>query len=144
MGVDSFLDKLGPPLATGIVLALLGGAATITMAWRDLASSSAVRFGNVTADIERLRADLDSFRAPGGRFTKHDGDRLQEQINRLDDRVRLQETRPPRLNDGLADMSKRVEELQRTVDRLEERLKHLAQEQERICQRLAACRENQR
>ena len=76
MGIASVLDKAGPALATGIVLALLTGAASAVMAWRDLASASAVRFGNIATELERLRADLDGFRAPGGRFTAHDGQHL--------------------------------------------------------------------
>ena len=139
MGIAAVLDKAGPALATGIVLALLTGAASVVVAWRDLASTSSVRFGYVTAELGQIRAELDSFRAPGGRFTKHDGDRLQEQINRLDDRVRLQEMRPPRLNNDLADVAKRLDAVERQTDVLEERQRHIIAEQERLCQRLQAC-----
>ena len=144
MGIAAILDKAGPALATGIVLAVLTGAASVVVAWRDLSSASAVRFSHIATELERIRADFEAFRAPGGRFTKHDGDRLASDIQRLDDRVRAQEMRPPRLNEALADHEKECQPVHDAVLRHEEQLRHIVQEQERLCARLQACRSNTR
>jgi hypothetical protein len=144
VGIAAVLDKAGPALATGIVLALLTGAASVVVAWRDLSSASAVRFGYVTAELERLRTDLEGFRAPGGRFTAHDGDRHWQRMDELDRRLREQEMRPPRLNPALDGVAAKVNDLERVVDRLEDRLAHIKAEQDRLCERLAACKETRR
>jgi septal ring factor EnvC (AmiA/AmiB activator) len=144
VGIAAVLDKAGPALATGIVLAILTGAASVVVAWRDLSSASAVRFGYVTTELERLRADLESFRAPGGRFTAHDGDRHWQRMDELDKRLREQEMRPPRLNPALDGVATKVNDLERAVDRLEDRLAHIKAEQDRLCERLAACKESRR
>jgi chaperonin cofactor prefoldin len=144
VGIAAVLDKAGPALATGIVLAILTGAASVVVAWRDLSSSSAVRFGYVTSELERLRADLEAFRSPGGRFTKHDGDRMQAELDKLADRLREQEMRPPRLNPALDGVAAKVADLERSVDRLEDRLQQIREEQQRLCDRLAACKESRR
>jgi septal ring factor EnvC (AmiA/AmiB activator) len=144
VGIAAVLDKAGPALATGIVLAILTGAASVVVAWRDLSSASAVRFGYVTTELERLRADLESFRAPGGRFTAHDGDRHWQRMDELDKRLREQEMRPPRLNPALDGVATKVNDLERAVDRLEDRLAHIKAEQDRLCERLAACKETRR
>jgi uncharacterized small protein (DUF1192 family) len=144
VGIAAVLDKAGPALATGIVLAILTGAASVVVAWRDLSSASAVRFGYVTTELERLRADLEGFRAPGGRFTAHDGDRHWQRMEELEKRLREQEMRPPRLNPALDGMTAKVADLERSVDRLEDRITYIKAEQERLCDRLAACKEPRR
>ena len=144
MGIAATLDKAGPALASGIILALLAAAGSSALAWRDLLSTSDMRFSQHTAELERLRSDFESFRAPGGRFTKHDGDRLQAEIFKLDERLRNQEMRPPRLNAALEDHEKDCQRIHDMTLRHEEQLKHIVQEQERLCQRLQACRSNSR
>jgi uncharacterized coiled-coil protein SlyX len=103
-----------------------------------------VRFGYVSAELERLRADLEGFRAPGGRFTSGDGERHWKRMDELDARLREQEMRPPRLNPALDGVAVKVNELERAVDRLQDRLEHIKEEQDRLCQRLAACKETRR
>ena len=144
MGIAAVLDKAGPALASGIILGILGAAATSALAWRDLLSTSTVRFGSIDAEIQRLRTDLDSFRAPGDRFTKHDGERLQLELFKLDERLRVQEMRPPRLNPALEEHERECQHIHDMVLRHEEQLKHLVMEQERLCSRLQACRSNSR
>ena len=144
MGIAAILDKAGPSLASGVILAILAAAGSSALAWRDLLSTSDVRFSQHTAELERLRADFESFRAPGGRFTKHDGDRLQAEIFKLDDRIRTQEMRPPRLNMALEEHEKDCQHIHDMALRHEEQIKHIGQEQERLCQRLQACRSNNR
>lgn len=133
MGVDAFVEKLGPPLATGIVLAILTGAATAIVAWRDHVASSTVRVGHLADDIAALRADFESFRNPGGRFTRHDGDRHWSRMDELDKRLREQESRPPRLNPALDDV--RV-----TMTTCTEQMRQVIKEQDRLCERIRACK----
>jgi hypothetical protein len=139
VALGDFLDRLGPTLATGIILALLGGAATVVVAWRDFASASTVRLGALDTEFARLRADLESFRAPGGRFTVHDGARLQGQLDDHERRLREQETRPPRLNPALNDVLGDVQELKEKCLINTEAIKHILTEQERLCARLRQC-----
>jgi chromosome segregation ATPase len=135
-----FVDKLGPTLASGIILALLVGTTSTTLAWRDHAASSTVRFSNYDAELAKLRSDLDGFRAPGGRFTKHDGDRLQEQLNDHEKRLREQETRPPRLSPALVDAVDDIKELRDRALICGEALRQLRENQEQLCQRLQGCK----
>ena len=89
MGIAAILDKAGPSLASGIILALLGAAATSALAWRDLSSASTVRFEYVIAELGKVRAELESFRAPGGRFTAADGARHDERLRQLEQFAKL-------------------------------------------------------
>ena len=144
MGIAAILDKAGPSLASGVILAILAAAGSSALAWRDLLSTSDMRFSQHAAELERLRSDFESFRAPGGRFTKHDGDRLQAELLKLDDRIRVQEMRPPRLNEALDEHMKECREWHDMVVSHDRDIKHIVYEQERLCQRLQACRSNSR
>ena len=118
MGIAAILDKAGPSLASGIILALLGAAATSAMAWRDLSSSSAVRFEYVVTELGKVRAELDSFRAPGGRFTAADGARHDERLRQLEQFAKLC---------GEAKV------------KLDTELGHMKEQQEQLCSRLQGC-----
>ena len=144
MGIAAILDKAGPALATGIVLALLTGAASTVVAWRDLASASAVRFGHIATELERLRADLEAFRSPGGRFTAHDGDRHWQRMDSIEARIREQEMRPPRLNAALDEHEKECRAWRELVITHDQQIKHIVSEQDRLCNRLQACQGNRR
>lgn len=139
MAIGDFFDKLGPPLATGLILALLTAAATALVAWRDHVSASTVQLAYLDDAVSQLRADFNSFRAPGGRFTRTDGDAHKAIIEDHERRLREQETRPPRLNPLLEKTQELVEELQTKVIVHGETLRHITVEQERLCQRIQAC-----
>ena len=148
MGIAAVLDKAGPALASGIILAVLGGAASVVVAWRDLAGTSSVRFEYVATelsrhrdDIAQLRRDFESFRSPGERFTADDGRRHQGLLDGLEKRLREQEMRPPRLNPALDDLGRNVGEIENRLGVMQEKLRHMEAEQERLCQRLQACRQ---
>ena len=141
MGIAAILDKAGPALASGIILGILGAAATSALAWRDLLSTSTVRFSGVAAEIERLRADFDAFRNPGGRFTAHDGDRHWQRMDAIEARIREQEMRPPRLNPALEQHEKECQHIHDMVISHEQQIKHIVTEQDRLCSRLQACRQ---
>jgi hypothetical protein len=98
-----------------------------------------VRFGHYDADIAKLRSDLESFRAPGGRFTVHDGARLQGQLDDHERRLREQETRPPRLSPALTGAVEDIAELKEKCLINAEAIKHILTEQERLCARLRQC-----
>lgn len=144
MGIASILDKAGPALASGIVLGILGAAATSALAWRDLLSTSTVRFSVLSSEVQQLRADLEGFRAPGGRFTAHDGDRHWSRMDDLDRRLREQEMRPPRLNPALDNAVSELNTIERRLSLAEQKLEHIEAEQERLCARLQACKGNNR
>ena len=110
MGIASVLDKAGPALASGIVLALLAAAGTSALAWRDLGSTSVVRWEWVTTQISDLRGEC--------------GER-ERQIAELERRIREQEQRPPRLNPALDAAVEHVHDNRRTLSVLEERVKSL-------------------
>lgn len=137
--LGDFLDKLGPTLTTGILLGVLTGTATTLMAWRDHTAASAVRFSGYDAELARLRADLDEFRKPGGRFTRRDGDEHRLILDDHERRLREQETRPPRLNPALVDAVGDIQELRDKVIVCTEALRHTHDEQERLCQRMQGC-----
>ncbi len=84
MGVDSFIEKAGPTLATGIFLAILAGATSVVVAWRDHVATSREQLIQLRADHERLRNEVVEFRRPGDRFTAADGSRHEQRINKLD------------------------------------------------------------
>lgn len=142
MGIAAVLDKAGPALASGLILAILGAAATSALAWRDLLSTSTVRFGTIASELERLRTDLEAFRSPGGRFTSHDGDRHWARIDDIDRRLREQETRAPRLNPALEKAQDKMAEIEHRLIVAESRLERMAHEQDLLCSRIAACRED--
>jgi hypothetical protein len=137
--LGDFLDKLGPSLATGILLGVLTGTATTLMAWRDHTAASAVRFSGYDTELARLRSDFDEFRKPGGRFTKSDGDSHKAILDDHERRLRDQETRPPRLNPALTDAVDDIKELRDKATLCGEALRHLREDQERLCQRMQGC-----
>jgi predicted nuclease with TOPRIM domain len=122
---QSFLDRLGPTLTSGLVVAFLSATSLGAVALRDLVVTTNVDLAYLKGDIADLRSELEKFRSPGPRFTKDDGDRHQAKIDELEKRVREQETRPPRLNP--------------TLEKLEDRVEAIAQRQSELCQRLKDC-----
>jgi predicted nuclease with TOPRIM domain len=122
---QSFIDRLGPTLTSGLVVAFLSAASLGAVAVRDLVVTSNVDLAYVKSDIADLRSELEKFKSPGPRFTKDDGDRHQAKLDELEKRIREQETRPPRLNP--------------TIEKLEDKIEALSQKQAELCQRLKDC-----
>jgi hypothetical protein len=139
VGLGNFLDKLGPTLASGILLGILTAATTAVMVGRDHIAASDVRARNFDVELTRLRSDFEEFRKPGGRFTRADGDRHQAVLDDHERRLREQETRPPRLNPALSGVVQDVEELKERCLINMENIKHILSEQERLCARLRQC-----
>ena len=119
----SFFDRLGPTLASGLVVAFLSAASLGAVAIRDLVVTTNVELSYLKSDLIELREELSKFRAPGPRFTKDDGDRHQLQLNDHEKRLREQELRPPRLNPMIDKLSSKVEEIERKQAELCSRLR---------------------
>jgi uncharacterized coiled-coil protein SlyX len=122
---QSFIDRLGPTLTSGLLVAFLSAASLGAISIRDLVITTNVDNAYVKGELDRIRSDLNGFKAPGGRFTKEDGDRHQNKLDELERRIREQETRPPRLNPAL--------------EKLEEKVHAIEDKQSELCQRLKDC-----
>jgi predicted nucleic acid-binding Zn-ribbon protein len=120
---QSFIDRLGPTLTSGLIIAFLSAASLGAVAIRDLVITTNVELSHLKGEYASLRTELDKFQAPGPRFTKDDGDRHQEQLNDHERRIREQETRPPRLNPAIEKLEDKVEFIQRQQSELCRRLK---------------------
>jgi hypothetical protein len=118
VGVDTFIEKAGPTLATGIVLAILAGATSVTLAWRDYVAASREQLIQLRADHERLRAEFAEFRQPGDRFTASDGARHEQRIGKLEGQCS-------------ECITSRAEVMLR--------LQHMEREQEMLCKRVQGC-----
>ncbi|MEY2654683.1 MAG: hypothetical protein RLZZ524_1711 [Pseudomonadota bacterium] len=65
-------------------------------------------------------------------------------MDELDRRIREQEMRPPRLNPALDNLGKDVAECESRLSVIDERMRHIVTEQERLCARLQSCRNGAR
>lgn len=140
VGVADVLDKAGPGLATAIVMAILAGATTVTVGVHRHIAASDVWRSDFASQLAQLRSDLDGFRNPGARFTAADGERHWQRLDELDRRLRAEEVKPPRLTPAIDGLANKVGDLERGIDRLEERMATLREEQQRLCDRLQACK----
>jgi predicted nuclease with TOPRIM domain len=124
-GKERFIDRLGPTLTSGLVIAFLSATSLGAVALRDLVVTSNVDIAYIKGDLDHIRNEFEKFKSPGPRFTKDDGDRHQAKLDELERRLREQETRPPRLNP--------------TLEKLEDKVDDIAQKQAELCQRLKDC-----
>ena len=81
---QAFVDKLGPTLTSGLIVALLSASSLGAVALRDLVVTSNVDIAYLKSDLQGLRDDLSQFKAPGSRFTAEDGARLDIRLDRLE------------------------------------------------------------
>ena len=122
---ERFIDRLGPTLTSGLIIAVLSATSLGAVAVRDLVITTNVDLAYLKGDITDIRSEFDKFKSPGPRFTKDDGDRHQSKLDELERRIREQETRPPRLNPDL--------------EKLETKVDSIAQRQLELCQRIKDC-----
>ena len=122
---ERFIDRLGPTLTSGLVIAFLSATSLGAVALRDLVVTSNVDIAYIKGDLDHIRNEFEKFKSPGPRFTKDDGDRHQAKLDELERRLREQETRPPRLNPDL--------------EKLETKVDSIAQRQLELCQRIKDC-----
>ncbi len=84
----SFIDKLGPTLTSGLLVAALSAASLGAVAIRDLVISSNVDLANLKSEFARHRDEFERFKNPGARFTADDGKRIQAEIDELEIKTR--------------------------------------------------------
>lgn len=115
----SFFDRLGPMLSSGLVVTIGSALVIGAVAVRDLVVVASNDIEHLAADVARLRQDLDTFRAPGDRFTKHDGERLAGEIDEL--------------RNSLGTCRERIGVTERELETAR-------RERDRLCDRVQACR----
>lgn len=81
---QSFIDRLGPTLTSGLVVAFLSAASLGAVAVRDLVITTDMDIAYIKSDITSIRGDLEKFKSPGGRFTAEDGARHETRIEKLE------------------------------------------------------------
>jgi hypothetical protein len=79
-----FLDKLGPTLASGLIIAFLSATSLGAVAIRDLVVASNVDIAYLKSSLADLRSELEKFKSPGGRFTAEDGAKHETRIEKLE------------------------------------------------------------
>ena len=121
MGVDAFVEKLGPTLTSALVITVGSGVVYGAVAIRDLVVVAINDVAHLTTELNRIRADLDSFRRPGDRHTKAEG--------------LIQDAR-------LDALEQKVEKCGESRAEVVQRLAHIEKEQDRVCQRIAPCLPN--
>jgi hypothetical protein len=84
-GKERFIDRLGPTLTSGLVVAFLSAASLGAVSIRDLVVTSDLDIAYIKSDIAILKSDLEKFKSPGGRFTSADGARLEVRIEKLEE-----------------------------------------------------------
>lgn len=114
---DGFIDRLGPALTSGLIIAGLSALSLGSVALRDL-----VTVANV--DIAAAKSRLDDH----------------------EERLRTQESRAPRLSPDLAKVveqcaavQQQLHDLRVTRERNVSRIEHLEKDQDELCVRLQAC-----
>lgn len=122
---ERFIDRLGPTLTSGLIIAALSAASLGAVALRDLVVTTNINLTNIKSEFDRHRDDFDKFKNVGGRFTADDGKRIQAEVDELENRIRHQETRPPRVGGE--------------VEKLNDRIHVIELRQAEICERIRNC-----
>ena len=79
-----FVDRLGPTLTSGLIIAVLSATSLGAVAVRDLVITTNVDLAYLKSDIDGVKSALESFKKPGGRFTAEDGARHETRIEKLE------------------------------------------------------------
>lgn len=137
---ERFIDRLGPTLTSSLVVTGLAALTVGAVAVRDLVLASTNELAHLSADVGKLRDDIERFKAPGGRFTSHDGDRHWSRMDDLDKRLREQESRPPRLSPELREAMGELRDMEHDMTTAKTQIQHILTEQGRLCERVRACK----
>lgn len=81
---NSFLDRLGPTLTSGLIIAFLSAASLGAVSIRDLVITTNVDLAYIKGELDRTTAELEKFKQPGGRFTAADGAKHEARLERLE------------------------------------------------------------
>jgi len=80
-----FVDRLGPTLTSGLIIAVLSATSLGAVAVRDLVITTNVDIAYLKSDITNVKSELEKFKSPGGRFTAADGAKHDTRIEKLEE-----------------------------------------------------------
>ena len=84
-GKERFIDRLGPTLTSGLIIAVLSATSLGAVAVRDLVIATNVDIAYLKSDLTNIKSELDKFKSPGGRFTAADGAKHDTRIEKLEE-----------------------------------------------------------
>jgi len=130
--LKSWAAGVAQELTAAILFSLLGAVLTFGIAlWgaisdlrHDIQLHTALddaSYVSIAGDVERLQTDLSEFKKPGRRYSADDGDRDRSESNNRDDK----------LGARLDVLDQRCRECRVTVERFDERIKRIEQDQQR-------------
>lgn len=79
-----FVDRLGPTLTSGLIIAVLSATSLGAVSVRDLVITTNVDIAYLKSELDVVRAELEKFKSPGGRFTAADGAKHEVRIEKLE------------------------------------------------------------
>lgn len=79
-----FVDRLGPTLTSGLIIAVLSATSLGAVSVRDLVITTNVDIAYLKSELDVVRAELEKFKSPGGRFTATDGAKHEARIEKLE------------------------------------------------------------
>ena len=84
-GKERFIDRLGPTLTSGLIIAVLSATSLGAVAVRDLVIATNVDIAYLKSDLTNVKSELEKFKSPGGRFTAADGAKHDTRIEKLEE-----------------------------------------------------------
>ena len=84
-GKERFIDRLGPTLTSGLIIAVLSATSLGAVAVRDLVIATNVDIAYLKSDLTNVKSELEKFKSPGGRFTTADGAKHETRIEKLEE-----------------------------------------------------------
>lgn len=118
IGIKQFVSRVGVNLSAALLAAFIIGMSAVAVGIRDSVNLSELDRTSVKSDLSELRAEFNSFRNPGDRFTAAMGAKLEARIDKLEQ------------NDVAA--NEKCSELRYRIQQIEEK-------QKEICDRVRAC-----
>ena len=79
-----FIDRLGPTLTSGLIIAVLSATSLGAVSVRDLVITTNVDIAYLKSELVAVRSELEKFKSPGGRFTAADGAKHETRIEKLE------------------------------------------------------------
>lgn len=117
-GVKQFISRVGVNLSAALLAAFVIGVSAIAVGIRDSVNISELDRSSVKSDLSELRAEFNSFKNPGDRFTAAMGAKLETRIDKLEQ--------------GDIVANEKCSELRYRLQQIEEK-------QKEICDRVRAC-----
>ena len=64
-----FIDRLGPTLTSGLIIAVLSATSLGAVSVRDLVITTNVDIAYLKSELVAVRSELEKFKSPGGRLS---------------------------------------------------------------------------